>query len=195
MGCDLKVQESFVFDPGTSELFTFGAKTPWEWIQTNPGNEYNYLIEAIKHAGLEEEFSNTTSKRTYFLVKDDGWNVISNSILNKEFGSNSTLIADTDPVKLRNILLYYIVPQYIDQGPGLLQTLDVNYEVKTLSKDPINNFMTLRRDWNYAIGLNYSEDLPSTSMATPCRLHNYIFSNGNSVAHILTGHARIAPFE
>ncbi|WP_158837321.1 hypothetical protein [Polaribacter sp. L3A8] len=66
IGCDLKVQKEFAFAPGTSELFTFGASTPWEWIQTNPGNECNYLIETIKHAGLEKEFSNITSKSTYF---------------------------------------------------------------------------------------------------------------------------------
>ncbi|WP_158837322.1 hypothetical protein [Polaribacter sp. L3A8] len=115
--------------------------------------------------------------------------------MNKEFGSNSTQIADTDAVKVKNILLYYIVPKYKDLGSGLLQTLDVNHGVKTLSNDHINNFMTLRRDWIYVIGLNYFEDLPSFAKVTSCKLYNYIFSNGNSVAHILTRYARIAAFE
>lgn len=195
-GCDLEVQEKFEFDPETEPQFTFGATTPWEWIKTNPGGEYNYLRAAIIHAGLEEEFSNTTDKRTYFFVKDEGWSSErANTILNKEFGSQNILIEDTDPVKLRSILRYYILSTYVDQGPDNLFTLDAHYEFKTLSPDPINNKMTLRRDWNYVIGLNYSPDLPAETIATSSQLHNYIFSNGNSVAHIIVTCTRLAPFE
>lgn len=196
-GCDLEIQDNFVFDPETNPQFTFGATTPWEWLQTNPNEEYTFMVEAIKHAGLEAEFSNATSKRTYFFIKDTGWSDPDkpNTILNREFGSQTILIADTDPVKMRNVLLYYILNTYVDQGPGNLFTLDENYTFNTLSPDPNNQIMTLRRDWNYGIGLNYSPDLPPTTIATGCKLHNYIFSSGNSVAHIVETHTRLVPFE
>ncbi|TXD67590.1 fasciclin domain-containing protein [Polaribacter glomeratus] len=196
-GCDLEVQESFVFDPQTKPQFTFGATTPWEWLQTNPKGEYSYMIKAIKHAGLEAEFSNTTDKRTYFLLKDSGWSDASkvNTVLNREFGSQTILIEDTDPVKLRNILMYYILPVYVDQGPGNLKTLDAFYEFKTLSSDPGNTYLTLDRDWNYSIGINYAPGLSPNALGTRCKLHNYIFSNGNSVAHIIETHTRLEIFK
>lgn len=197
--CDLKIQEDFVFDPEVNPQFTFGATTPWEWLQTNPQEEYTFMIEAIKHAGLEEEFSNTSSKRTYFFIKDTGWSDPSkpNTILNREFGSQTIPIADTDPVKMRNILLYFILDTYVDQGPDNLFTLDAHYIFNTLSPDPNNKIMTLRRDWNYVIGLNYAPNLPAppSTIGTGCKLHNYIFSNGNSVAHIIETHSRLAPFQ
>jgi hypothetical protein len=198
-GCGLEVQEEFVFDPQTEPQFTFGATTPWEWLQTNPQEEYTYMIAAIKHAGLEAEYSNTSSKRTYFFIKDTGWSDPDkpNTILNREFGSQDILIEDTDPAKLRRVLLYYILSAYVDQGPGNLFTLDAHYTFNTLSPDVNNRIMTLRRDWNYVIGLNYSPDLPAapSSIATSCKLHNYIFSNGNSVAHIVETSTRLAPFQ
>jgi hypothetical protein len=64
-----------------------------------------------------------------------------------------------------------------------------------MSADPGNKYLTLDRDWNYSIGINYSPDLPPNAIGTRCKLHNYIFSNGNSVAHIIETHARIEIFE
>lgn len=193
-GCDLKPQEKFEFDPATTPQVTFGAMTPWEWIQSNPKNEFNFLIEAIKLTNLQEEYSNTTDKRTYFLLKDFGWTNF-NGIKRREFGNPNVSLADVDPIKLRKILLYYIVPTYVDQGPGHLLTLDANYTFETLSTDPLNQIMTLSRDWNYTIGINNSPVLPTTKFSANVKLHNYIFSNGNSVAHLLENHVRLAPFE
>tara|TARA_R110002049_G_scaffold186379_3_gene354677 strand:+ start:4699 stop:5346 length:648 start_codon:yes stop_codon:yes gene_type:complete len=207
VGCELQPQERFTFNPQTPEQFTFGETTPWEWLQTNPKEEFTYMIEAIKLAGLQDEYSNKTDKRTYFLIKDLGFTKF-NGIFRREYDylndgaltplQNLNTAVDTPEkiTKLRNILMYHILPKYVDQGPDNLFTLDFNYEFPTLSPDPNNKIMTINRDWNYTMRINEDPNLGTGSkINTDTKLHNYIFSNGNSVAHLTEGYARVEPFE
>ncbi|MDW5288145.1 fasciclin domain-containing protein [Formosa sp. PL04] len=193
--CDLEPQDKFRFNPETVPQYTFGEKTPWEWLKTNPNDEFSLMIQAVELSDLVEEYSNKTDKRTYFLIKDEGFTKF-NGILKREFGSDTLELTEVDPVKLRKILMYHILPQYVDQGPDNLLTLDFNYSFPTLTKDLGNPNMTINRDWNYVMQLNQDPNLGTGSkLTTDVKLHNYIFSNGNSVAHLTEGYARVEPFE
>lgn len=194
-GCDLELQDGFEYDSQVEPQFTFGETTAWEWLQTNPQGEFDYMIEAIQLTGLEDEFNSASLERTFFLIKDLGF-THNGGILKQEFGSNSIPLADVDPVKLRNIMMYYILDTYVDQGPDELEVLDVDYNFNTLSEDPNNSYMTVRRTWAHVLNLNKSTDITSaTKREGIVRLHNYIFSNGNAVGHMVDRHVRTAKFE
>lgn len=197
-GCDLELQDGFEYDSQLEPQFTFGETTAWEWLQTNPQGEFGYMIEAIELTGLEDEFNNASLKRTFFLIKDLGF-THPGGILNQEFENKNTVLADlpdADLIKLKNIMMYYILDTYVDQGPDKLKVLDVDYNFNTLSEDPKNSYMTVRRDWAHTLDINYSTDIKSsTKREGIVRLHNYIFSNGNAVGHMVDRHVRLDKFE
>nr|T2KN95.2 RecName: Full=Uncharacterized protein P37; AltName: Full=Polysaccharide utilization locus H protein P37; Short=PUL H protein P37; Flags: Precursor [Formosa agariphila KMM 3901] len=195
-GCDLEPQEKFRFDPEVDPQFTFGSMTTWEWLQTNPNDEFGFMIEAIKQTGLQDMYNSKTETYTFFLMKDPNWTNNGPGFFSREFNLKNT--ADRDPKEVfedpavdldivRNYLLYLTLPIYVDQGPDHLKTLDLPYTFETLSEDVNNQIMTIARDWNYVMQINDSPDLPTGNLGkinVPVGYHNYIFSNGNSVAHI-----------
>ncbi|WP_417444128.1 hypothetical protein [Joostella sp.] len=197
VSCDLEPQEKFRFDPEVSPQVTFGSTTPWEWLEANPKGEFGFMIEAIKQTGLEGVYDNKTYNYTYFFMKDANWTNNGAGFFSKEFNLKDT--ADKDPAEVfadpkvdleivKNALLHLIVDKYVDQGPDNLVSLDVHYTFNTLSQDINNKTMTISRDWNYNMGLNGSPDLPTGTLGSinsNVSLHNYIFSDGNCVAHIL----------
>ena len=92
--------------------------------------------------------------------------------------------------------MYYILDTYVDQGPDHLVVVDRDYPFNTLSEDPNNSYLTIHRNWSFNLRINYSEDIASeTKKSQSVKLHNYIFSNGNAVGHMLERHIRLAPFE
>lgn len=209
-GCDLEVKEKFKFDAGIEPQVTFGSKTPWQFIQEQNSfplppvqpappaeqlpipakiNEYLFMKQAIEVTGMQGEYSNLTDKRTFFFLKD----VAFIQILTTEF-SNAKFIIDpvtatVNPLininKLRNILRYHILTTYVDQGPDNLFIVDKDYVFTSLWKATP---MSLRRNINFTIVLNQLVSLNTVALRRGgnCTLHNYIFSNGNSVAHVLT---------
>lgn len=194
MGCDLEVQDEFEFDADVNPQITFEEMTPWEWLQTNPDEEFYYLIQAIELTGLQAEFDVNTNGRTYFLLKDKGW-IKWNGIVNRELGRDKDL-ANADVELLTNILKYNIITTYVDQGPDNLITVDKDYPFTTLYPGPEgNNIMTLSRDRNYTIQMNRSPDLSATVKGTNVKLHNYIFSNGTCVAHLYEDYVKNEPFQ
>ncbi|ANW95847.1 hypothetical protein AXE80_05930 [Wenyingzhuangia fucanilytica] len=197
VSCDLEPQERFEFDPEVSPQVTFGSTTAWEWLQTNPKDEFGFMIEAIRLTGLEDIYNSKTENYTYFLMKDGNWTNNGPGFFSKEFNLKNT--AGKDPVDVfadpkvdlnivKEALLHLILRDYVDQGPGHLKSLDVNYTFNTLSNDVNNKTMTISRDWNYNMQLNAADDLPPGNLGkinSSVGFHNYIFSNGNTVAHIL----------
>ena len=194
-GCDLELQKGTEFDSGVEPQVTFGEMTAWEWLQTNPNDEFDYMIEAIELTGLQDEYNSLTSERTFLLLKDIGF-THNAGVLKLEFGSASIPLEDVDVEKLRNIMMYYILDTYVDQGPDHLVVVDRDYPFNTLSEDPNNSYLTIHRNWSFNLRINYSEDIASeTKKSQSVKLHNYIFSNGNAVGHMLERHIRLAPFE
>ncbi|WPR70094.1 hypothetical protein SLW70_09040 [Flavobacterium sp. NG2] len=197
ISCDLEPQKKFKFDSEVTPQVTFGSMTVWEWLQTNPKGEFNFMIEAIKQTGLQDVYNTSTKKQTFFLMKDPNWTNNGPGFFSKEFSLRNT--ANRDPADVfadpkvnldivRNALLHLILDEYVDQGPNHLKTLDQNYTFNTLSNDVNNKTMTINRDWNYNMQINASPDLPTGGLGkinATVGYHNYIFSNGNCVAHIL----------
>ena len=195
IGCDLELQKGSEFDSGIEPQVTFGEMTAWERLQTNPNDEFDYMIEAIELTGLQAEYNSLTAERTFFLVKNLGF-THNAGILKLEFGSASIPLEDVDVDKLRNIMKYYILDTYVDQGPDNLVLVDTDYPFNTLSEDINNSYLTIQRNWSFNLRINYSEDIASdTKKSQSVKLHNYIFSNGNAVGHIMERHIRLAPFQ
>ncbi|MGY6647998.1 hypothetical protein [Wenyingzhuangia sp. IMCC45574] len=197
VGCDLELQETWEFDSEVAPQVTFGETSLWEWLETNPGGEYNFMIEAIQRTGLVDLYNDKTVNYTFFIMKDGAFTNNGNGVFSRQFGFRNT--ASLDPVDvfddarvdvdiMREILKHLILDQYVDQGPDNLKTLDVHYVFNTLTDDPNNKTMTISRDWQYRMVLNTSPDLITGGngrINAVTSLHNYIFSNGNSVAHVL----------
>jgi hypothetical protein len=196
-GCDLQVQEKFVFDDQVEPQVTFGTMNAWEWIQTNPKGEFTYMKQAIELTGLQSTYSNMTDKRTFFLLKDLAWTKVP-GIMSVEFpGATSLVDPKVNIDKLRNILLYHTITTYVDQGPDNLVTLDKDYPYNSLYTGTKLNIVTIRRDRNYIMVLNQSPALIPSILRKggSVKLHNYIFSNGNSVAHILEDYIKNEAFK
>ena len=189
-GCDLEVHEKFVFDPDTDPQYTFGSTTPWEWIQTDPKGDFSLLKQAIEITGMQAEFSDTSNKRTLFLLKNIGWTK-SGGLFPAELKVTSLTDPKLDINKLRNILRYHIITTYVDQGPDNLYILDKNYFYTSLYYTGTEfDKMSIYRDRNYGMNLNRAPELLPTKKGAGVKLHNYIFSNGNSVAHLIEDFVR-----
>ncbi len=190
-GCSkLKLQEEFKFVPETAELTTFKDKTVWEWIQTNPNNEFNYLIQAINLTGMQADFSTNTELRTYFLLKDAAFT--GNSELMKALtGSATAPLSSVAAARLKAVLQYHMIEKYIDQGPDNMPTLNKDYLFQTLLPGDAG-LMSIRRTEFFALQINFSPALPNTKKGTSSLRHNYIFKNG--IAHLSVNYLRAVPF-
>jgi len=204
--CDLEVKEKFVFDDGVEPLETFGSTTPWQWIQGQASKpvvppallpEFSYMKQAIELTGLQNLYNDASTKRSFFLLKDIAWTK-SGGIMATEFPGALSL---TDPKvninKLRNILLYHIITTYVDQGPDNLYVVDKDYSYNSLYTGTILNIVTIRRDRLYTMVLNANSSLitVATRKTANVNLHNYVFSNGNSVGHILVDYIKNEDFK
>ena len=192
-GC-LKLQEDFEFNPEIPELVTFKDQTAWQWVQTNPGNEFAKMIEAIQVAGMVGYYdTDTTAKRTYLLLKDIAFTE-SNGVLQVVTGSRTGSLANltaAQKAKLQNILLYHLIDKYVDQGPESLYVLFQHYPFQTMLPGT-NGEMTIMRDERFRMNFNSSPTMPSTRRNTNAMLHNYIFKNG--VGHLSPRYLRKVPF-
>lgn len=187
-GCDLDVRPKFVFDKDVGEQITFGSMTPWEFIQSNPKKEYDYLKEAIELTGLQELYNGKGDRKTYFFLKDTAWAKVPNGLLNREFGGGLTKLNDPAKVninKLRNVLRYHILTLYLDQSPEFLPVSDKSYIFSTYYTTGEVNLFSVARNKFFNLRLNASTEFPATKKVANVSLHNYIFSDGNSVAHVI----------
>ncbi len=182
-GC-LKVQEDFEFNPEIPVLTTFKTQTAWEWLQTKPGGDFSYMIQAVEVTGMIDYYNtDTTAKRTYLLMKDIAFTA-SNGVLQVITGSRTGSLANltaAQKARLKNLLLYHLIDQYVDQGPESLYVLFQHYLFQSMLPGP-NGEMTIMRDERFRMNFNSSPIMPSTRRNTNAMLHNYIFKNG--VGHL-----------
>tara|TARA_R110002049_G_scaffold3340_3_gene25686 strand:+ start:6804 stop:7502 length:699 start_codon:yes stop_codon:yes gene_type:complete len=210
VGCDLELNTGYDFDAELDLVDPFENLTAWEWIQTRTtlneegnlsGEEMNYLIEAIKVAGMIDEYNQTvTTDRTYLLLNNNaftgGGDIIqivtgSSDVPDGETPAQTMARADLD--KLRTILNYHIVTTYINQVPVLFK-FNVNYLFQTLIPGE-DGLIAFRRDNRYRIDINHSTaPLPSsaTSQGERIRNYNYVFKNG--IGHIIQDPVRNKPY-
>lgn len=179
-------QERFVFDPDVPTLYSFKEQTAWDWVLTNPKNEFNYMKQAVELTGMQAEYSTNTEQRTFFLVRDAAW-TSTTGLLRLLTGSQTGSLTTVNVDKLKRVLRYHIVPKFVDQGPDNLYILNQQYFFQTLL-DGNEGRMSLARDSQYRINVNTSADLvipplvAANRKTTNTLLHNYVFKNG--IAHL-----------
>lgn len=199
--CDLALQEPFEFKKIDDTQFTFGETTALQWLEEQPRGEFGYMVECIKVTGLEDEYNSMDQERTFFLIKDRGFTG-SQGIFPKEFGLKGDRIPLIEEInglsldirlKLKNILLYNILPEYVEQNSKKILKIETPYTFNTLCTDENNKTLEIHSTIDLLMRINfYGKN--SDKLNQEIKLHNYIFSNGNAVAHITEGHVRLAPF-
>lgn len=188
-GCDLAVQEPFEFNPEIAPQQTFDM-TALEWIRSNPNEEFNYLDSAITITGLEAEYSTNSGQRTYLLLKDRAF-TDGGEILQQLGGSRTAIMADLDVDRLRTVLRYHIIDEYVSNGFDELAVLYTDYIFQSLVPGEAGR-VSINRDDRFRLSINRSPDLSGTKKGARLGQHNYIFTNG--VAHLSNDSFRNEPF-
>ncbi|GHB73002.1 hypothetical protein GCM10007390_28870 [Persicitalea jodogahamensis] len=197
-GCDLEVQKPYDFQPEVFPLATFENQTVWDWLQTqkSPGGlaavdqyKFDFLIEAIELTGLKEEFNRKGDKRTFLLLNNNAFDD-ANEILQTLTGSTKKTLKDADVGRLKNVLLYHIVEEYILQIPTL-EVINQEYMFQTLISGEDGKIVLQRND-RYSISVNNTTSLSTTVRSANVRSHNFRFNNG--IGHILNDYVRNRPF-
>jgi len=100
--------------------------------------------------------------------------------------------------RLRNILNYHIIDDYVDQGPENLPVLLTNYFFQTLLSGD-EGVISVHRDERFRMFINkeplrneLATGLPSNARRAQVQNHNYVFSNG--VGHQVRDYSRNRPF-
>lgn len=201
--CDLELQTPFKFDSSIETPETFGDKTALQWMkdEKEASGEYAYILEAIELTGMEEEYLSSTIRKTLFLIRDEGFTA-NKGILRREFGIpkddvdtydleqfRNLISDDLNKNKLKNILRYHIINTYVDQSKDEIEFADTAYTFTTTSGDKSNNTIEISKSWELDMSLNFYKN-PDTAYKQGIKQHNYVFSNGSTVAHIIDGYAR-----
>lgn len=193
--CDLTLQQKVPFKPETPVLANFKNQTAWDWVQTHPQGDFTYMEQAINITGLQNLYSQVDSQRTYLLLKNIAFTQNS-GILQVITGSTTgdlTTLNATNIQRLKNLLMYHIVNQYVDQGPDNLKVVFKDYFFQTLIPGS-SGIISIRRDETFNMIFNQSPLLPVTKKGTYRNnaLFNYVMKNG--VAHLLSTYIRVVPF-
>jgi len=213
-GCDLDLQERFVFEPDVDLTDPFEDITAWTFFNSDRvnnevnedgelvGDNYDYLAAAIEAAGMVDEYNSTNSGRTYLMLNNNAFvgegNVIQLITGSEELAVGETpaeVMARADIDVLRLILRYHIITTYITQNDPLVE-FDVNYEFQTLIPGDAGKII-LRRDNRLRVDVNRNPaPLPSTATGggnnERIRNYNYVFSNG--IGHSLNDPVRNQPY-
>lgn len=191
--CELTLQQKVPFNPETPVLATFKNQTAWEWIKTHPGDDFTLMEQAINVTGLQNLYSQVDSQRTYLLLKNISFTQ-SNGVLQVITGSRNgdlSKLSLANTQRLKNILMYHIINQYVDQGPDNLKVVYKDYFFQTLLPG-LNGRVSINRNDSFNMVFNASSILPATKKGTIGAFHNYVLKNG--VAHLLTTYIRVTPF-
>ena len=212
--CDLGLQEQFNFVPEANTDNPLENMTAWEWIQSRANSavgvpylpmEYDYLKAAIIKADMVEEYNQVATKERTFLLLNNSAFIGNGNVINIITGSSVVTAGETaeqamsrvdtpaELLKLKTVLKYHIVTQYILQVPTLYKQ-DTDYLFQTLIPGA-DGLIAFRRNTIYQITVNFSAaPLPSTATSLPrtCIRHNYQFKNG--IGHILAAPVRNKPY-
>jgi len=214
--CDLPLQDSYSFHPDVDLTDPYAGGTAWDFLNSPGalkktttgainGESFDYMVEAIKKAGLVELYSQTeTTSRTYLLLNNNAF-LGTGDVINIVTGSATVPVGETpeqtlakvdtpaEMQKLINVLNYHIVTTRIAQVPTLVQ-YRTEYLFQTLIPGA-DGLISFKRDERYTISLNTApSSLPSsaTSEAENVRNHNYIFNNG--IGHHIADPVRNKPY-
>ncbi len=197
-GCDLEIQKPYDFQPEVFPLATFEDQTVWEWLQTqqSPNGlaavdqyKFDFLIEAIQLTGMQEEFNRKGDKRTFLLLNNNAFDD-ANEILQTLTGSTKGSLKAANAARLRNVLMYHIVEEYVLQIPTL-EVINQEYMFQTMIPGE-DGLIVMKRNDRYSISVNNTSSLSTTARAANVRSHNFRFNNG--IGHILNDYVRNRPF-
>ncbi|MBU1822520.1 MAG: fasciclin domain-containing protein [Bacteroidetes bacterium] len=197
-GCDLEIQKPYDFQPEVFPLATFEDQTVWEWLQTqqSPNGlaavdqyKFDFLIEAIQLTGMQEEFNRKGDKRTFLLLNNNAFDD-ANEILQTLTGSTKGSLKAANVARLRNVLMYHIVEEYVLQIPTL-EVINQEYMFQTMIPGE-DGLIVMQRNDRYSISVNNTSSLSTTARAANVRSHNFRFNNG--IGHILNDYVRNRPF-
>lgn len=178
--------------------------------------ELNYMEAAIRKAGFVDLYNQTeTTDRTYLLLNNGAFrgsgDVIqiitgssSSSITEIIDGEEVTREATPDEImarvdtpekmeKLRKVLRYHIVTDYIAQVPTLFES-EVWYLFQTLIPGD-DGLIAFKRDSRWRMQINRNPaPLPATALSQweNVRRHNYVFNNG--IGHFINDPVRNQPY-
>jgi len=213
IGCDIDLQERFVFEPEVDLTDPYSEITAWQFFNTSQalklsedgtlnGDGLNYFKAAIEAAGMVDEYNTPNDGRTFLMLNNNAFEgngdiiaLVTGSADIEEGETPSEVMARADIDVLRLILQYHIITTYITQNDPLL-VRDVNYEFQTLIPGEAGKII-LRRDSQLRIDVNRSPaPLPSTATGggnnERLRNYNYVFNNG--IGHSLSDPVRNQPY-
>ncbi len=179
--CGLERQKQFEFDPELAPQITFDM-TALDFIRLDPGDELNYLDSVITLTGLEAEYSTNAEPRTFFFLQDAAF-TDGGEILQQISGATDTSLDSLDATqieRLRYVLRYHILDEYVSNGFDQLEVLYQDYLFQSLIPGE-DGLVSINRDDRFRLNINRSEDLQGTRKGGQIAQHNYIFTNG--VAH------------
>ncbi len=194
--CDLPTQPKFEFDSEIAPLVTFEDQTILEWmgseaaVSGSTNNNFNILVDAIALTGLESEYNSPGDRRTFLMLNNEAFT--GGGEIFSILGVTALDSLDATGVdRLKTILRYHIVEEYVDQGAEALPVLLTNYLFQTLIPGD-DGMISFNRDERFRLNINRAVGLPGTARGTQARNHNYIFSNG--VGHHVRDYVRTRPY-
>ncbi|WP_298338938.1 hypothetical protein [uncultured Algibacter sp.] len=236
--CTLQQQEEFDFNPENNFADPFGNTTAWDYIQTRTtnaiiddenrkvldGEELDFMIAAIKHVGYQDLYSQTATKRTFFLLNNNAFtgNNRDRDIIRAVTGTTqgggavnadtlmASITAPEEINKLKAILKYHIVEEEVAQVPKItifnkdfiFKTLLPEVRVDPITGEPLGLSgeradIALRRDieWRMEVN-NVNAPLISTAVQQGFneRVRAHNYVFNNGVGHYLNDTVRYQPF-
>lgn len=195
-GCDLPVQPEFIFEPEIGQLVTFEDQTVYEWMTSDAAvsgsvnNNFDTLVAAIQLTGMVDEYNDPDDRRTFLMLNNEAFT--GGGEIYRVLDITALDSLDDDGIeRLRTILRYHIVDDYVDQGPEALPILLTDYLFQTLIPGD-DGLISFNRDERFRVNINRAINLPGTARGTQVRNHNYRFSNG--VGHHIRDYVRTRPY-
>lgn len=215
--CDLELQDRFVFEPDVDLNDPYAEITAWEFLNSPQANKVNangtlatdsfqYMVAAIKAAGMIEEYNGPITDRTYLLLNNNaflgGGDVISIVTGSATVPANETpdqtmarVDTPAEMAKLKAVLNYHIIDTYITQNDPL-EVIGTNYIFQTLIPGE-DGLIVFARNERLFIRINTAPaPLPSTATGGGNNEnvfnHNYVFKNG--IGHEIQDPVRNRPY-
>lgn len=193
----LPPQERFVFDAEIPDIQPYKNLTAMEFLELDPGNEFNYMRQIIKLADMESYYSADVKDRTYLLLRDTAFiegyprrnRNTYDGLIKDLTGSFTGDITTVDTARLKNLLKYHILDTYVAQNT--LKQRETYYLYPSLLPG-LDGRVYIKRSVFLGFTINRTGDLPFSKKFTSEVEHNYVFKNG--IAHLLGQYVRVKPF-
>ncbi len=194
----LTLQDKFEFNPEVPILEPYKNMTALEFLKLDPKNEFNYMRKVIALTGMEAEYSGEIKNRTYLLLKDTAFVTgFSNypGITKDLTGVDKGDLATVDVARLKKLLSYHIINEYVDQLSPSLPKKQVDYFFQSLVPGDEGR-VSIKRTEFLGLVFNNSSLIPNvpsgTKKVNSLVQANYVFKNG--VGHLFSNYIRYKPF-